>query len=618
MSSLNLELTPAILRLPAVISVVTVGVLTLLYLLRQWALPRPLPGIPFNAAAARIVMGDAAEIKQIKQSGGRARIWFGQQTVKHGSPIVQAFLTPLGKPAVILSDYREAQDILLRRGKEFDRSWRNLEAFRGSVPMHHIAMNTMDPQFKKNRELVKDLMTHQFLNTVSAPEIHRNTVKFIELWKTKARIANGRPFQADDDVHIMAFDIIKVVALGNGGDGSVSLTDAYTQLIKDSNLETLQQGKSSPSAAADKDAPFVFPVNEPDADLAAHTTMQDAVGKTLTQPFPRVFTWFNSRTEKMREAHVAKQRMLREQVELALRRLRGGEGEEGVVQSALDHMLRREMAAAAKAGREPVYDSPSMYDELYGYIGGGHDTTSTTLQWALKYLAKHADVQSRLRAELHDAYPEARREGRYPGVAEITAKMGGGSPVAYLDAVIEETLRLNGPIPTLAREATVDTVILGHAIPKGTTVFFDVSGASLLRPSIAVDEGARSESSRRYHAEHPSAARGGNWDGAEPHEFIPERWLVPTTLSASSSSPSSSSSSNAATFDPQAGPILSFSTGVRACFGRRLAYLELRIVVTLLLWDLELQGLPEELNDWSVIESMTIKPAKCFVRLAEV
>ncbi|KXJ95125.1 putative cytochrome P450 [Microdochium bolleyi] len=599
MSSAALELRPAILRLPAVTSAVTVGVLTLLYLLRQWALPKPLPGIPFNEAAAKIVLGDAAEIRQIKASGGRARVWFGQQTVKHNSPIAQAFLTPFGKPAVILSDYREAQDILLRRGKEFDRASRNVEAFQGVVPWHHIAMTTSDPQFKKNRELVKDLMTHQFLNTVSAPEIYRNTIKFVELWKTKARIASGRPFQADDDVHIMAFDIIKVVALGDGD--SASMTDAYAQLVRDSKLE------AAGSSPADRDMPFVFPTNKSNADLAAHTTMQDAVGKAITQPFPRLFNYINGRTSKMRQAHADKQRMLGEQVELALQRLRGTDGDADV-RSALDHMLRREMAAAAKAGREPVYDSPSMYDELYGYIGAGHDTTSTTLQWALKFLAKHPEAQTKLRTALRAAYPDAAAEKRYPTVTELTARMG-NHQVPYLDAVIEETLRLNGPIPTLVREATCDTIVLGHAIPKGTMVFFDIAGPSLLKPSIAVNESVRSDSSRRHRQDHPDMR--ATWDDMDPSEFRPERWLT-------TPQPCHSGGAEAAGFDAQAGPILTFSTGVRGCFGRRLAYLELRVVVSLLLWDLELLSLPEELNDWSVVESMTIKPKKCFVRLAEV
>jgi len=431
---------------------------------------------------------------------------------------------------------------------------------------------------------------------VSAPEIYRNTLKFVELWKLKAKIANGRPFLADDDIHVMAFDIIKVVALGDGD--NASMTDAYAQLIKDSNLDAQKQSSEN------MDDLFVFPVNEPGVDLRAHMVMQDAVGKIVTQPLPKLFNFFYGLTAKMREAHASKDRMLKEQVAHALKRIESEDkstasgGEHDGVRSALDHMIRREIAAAAKAGRKPVFNSPSMYDELYGYIGAGNDTTSTTLQWEIKYLAKHTDVQTKLRAALRAAFPEAHAQGRQPEIAEMTAKMA-NHQIPYLDAVLEETLRLNGPIPTLMREATCDTVILGHHVPKGTNVFFDIAGPSMHRPSIPVDESLRSDSSQRH-----AADTRGDWDDFAPSEFKPERWL-----------------SSEGAFDPQAGPILTFSTGVRGCFGRRLAYLELRVVVILLLWNFELLPLPEDergLNDWSVVESMTIKPKNCFVRLADL
>lgn len=44
---------------------------------------------------------------------------------------------------------------------------------------HHIGMRTWDPQFKANRELVKDLMTPNFLNTVS------------EVWEMRGTFPNA-------------------------------------------------------------------------------------------------------------------------------------------------------------------------------------------------------------------------------------------------------------------------------------------------------------------------------------------------------------------------------------------------------------------------------------------
>lgn len=150
-----------------VISTIIASSVVLLYLAYQWALPKPLPGIPYNTEAVHCLLGDAATINAIQKQGGRPRAWLGGQNAKHKSPLVQVFVAPLSKPMLLLSDFREGQDILLRRGKEFDHGPRNLAAFSGVLANHHIGMRTSDPQFRANRELIKDLMTPNFLHTVS-------------------------------------------------------------------------------------------------------------------------------------------------------------------------------------------------------------------------------------------------------------------------------------------------------------------------------------------------------------------------------------------------------------------------------------------------------------------
>jgi hypothetical protein len=96
----------------------------------------------------------------------QVRAWMRGQFAAHNSPIVQLFIRPLGKPYVLVSDFREAQDILIRRTKEFDRSNRSIAAFRGLVGDSHIAMRSTDHRFRTSKELVKDLMSTTFLNEV--------------------------------------------------------------------------------------------------------------------------------------------------------------------------------------------------------------------------------------------------------------------------------------------------------------------------------------------------------------------------------------------------------------------------------------------------------------------
>ncbi|KAI0158544.1 cytochrome P450 [Pestalotiopsis sp. NC0098] len=567
-------------QLPLAVSAIVVGLLSLLYLGYQWALPKPLPGIPYNKAATKSILGDAVEMSEVRKKGGRPRAWLGEQPWRHNSPLVQVFLAPLSKPILILSDYREVQDILLRRGKEFDRGGRNLDALGGVIPNHHIGMKTQSPQFKANRELVKDLMTPNFLHTVSAPEIHSNTLKFIDLWRLKAEKANGRPFRADEDIHVMTFDIIKIVALGEGD--SQSMTELYHDIVLKADL-----GGQVPDSI---DAPVDFPDHLPNEDLRSHQVQQDAVGQSVAAPLPGLFHRLNNRKPHMREAYATKARMLDKQIGLAIRRAEAGEP----VKSALDHMVKREINAARKAGRPPAFDSPYMRDELYGYIGAGHETTATSFQWGLKHMADHRDVQDTLRAALRETYRDAAAERRPPTVAEITR-----TQAPYLEAVMEEILRLTGPVLGVFRQAQVDTTLLGHRVPRGTQVFMPTMGASVARPSFGVAEALRSESSRAH------TEKRGDWDDMDPEAFRPQRWLR-------------READGEEEFDSQAGPFLTFSNGVRGCFGRRLAYLELRILMTLLFWNLELGALPEELNTFEAVDSLTTKPAKCFVRISEV
>ncbi|KAF7517317.1 hypothetical protein G7054_g13851 [Neopestalotiopsis clavispora] len=579
-------------QLPLAVSAIVVGLLSLLYLGYQWALPKPLPGIPYNKAAVKSILGDLVEVRELQKKGGRPRAWLGEQPWRHNSPLVQVFMAPLAKPILILSDFREAQDILLRRGKEFDRGGRNLDALGGVIPNHHIGMKTSSPQFKANRELVKDLMTPNFLHTVSAPEIHRNTLKFIDLWKLKAEKAKGRPFRADEDIHVMTFDIIKIVALGEGD--SQSMTELYHDIVRKADLED--------QVPDSRDAPIRFPDHLPNEDLRSHQVQQDAVGQSVSAPLPGLFHKLNNRKPHMREAYATKARMLEKQIGLAIKRAEAGDGD---VKSALDHMVKREINAAKKAGRAPVFDSPYMKDELYGYIGAGHETTATSFQWGLKHMAIHGEIQSKLRAALRATYAEAAAAQRSPTVAEITR-----TQVPYLEAVMEEILRLTGPVLGVFRQAQVDTTLLGHQVPRGTQVFMPTMGASVAKPSFAVDESLRSDSSRAH------TEKRGDWDDLDPEAFVPERWLRQEDDN-NEVVDKGSSDDNTTAFDSQAGPFLTFSNGVRGCFGRRLAYLELRILMTLLFWNLELGPLPEELNTFEAVDSLTTKPAKCFVRISE-
>lgn len=211
----------------------------------------------------------------------------------------------------------------------------------------------------------------------------------------------------------------------------------------------------------------------------------------------------------------------------------------------------------------------------------------------VKNVADYPEVQTRLRSALRTAYSAAYAEGRQPNVVELWK-----THVPYLDAVLEESLRYNGPIPITLREAAVDTELLGHKVPKGTIVFMPTDGPGYQSPPIPVAESTRSPSSREK-------MRCGAWDPSDMHLFKPERWLK-------------TDEDGNVVYDAQSGPMLAFSLGPRGCFGRRLAYLETRIVLALLVWNFEFHKLSDELNSRDSYDTITNNPRQCYVSLSEV
>ncbi len=94
---------------------------------------------------------------------------------------------------------------------------------------------------------------------------------------------------------------------------------------------------------------------------------------------------------------------------------------------------------------QPMSDR-ELRDELVTLLVAGHETTATSLAWALERLVRHPDKLARLREEV--------------AAGEDT----------YLDAVIKETLRLRPVLPVVVRRLTEDTEVAGWMLPEGVAV----------------------------------------------------------------------------------------------------------------------------------------------------
>lgn len=133
--------------------------------------------------------------------------------------------------------------------------------------------------------------------------------------------------------------------------------------------------------------------------------------------------------------------------EIARRRLQGTD--EGDLLSAL--------IATQDEDREEALTDQELRDQVASLIAGGYETTSALVAWALYAVHRDPEIEARLRLEL-DGHPAT--DG-----SDL-------DELAYLDAVISETLRLHSPAGFAGRKAEVDIDFAGHTIPAGSLVVY--------------------------------------------------------------------------------------------------------------------------------------------------
>jgi cytochrome P450 len=176
-----------------------------------------------------------------------------------------------------------------------------------------------------------------------------------------------------------------------------------------------------------------------------------------------------------------------------------------------------------------------LVDFVLNFVVASRDTSALTTQWLFYLLSKHPEIEAKLRAEFAAKLPEL-GVGRDGYITADHVKQ-----LAYLEAVIKETLRLKPAAPLLSRFATQDTVINGDIfIRKGQNVAMSVY----------------------------AMARNPRVWGPDAAEYKPERWIDAKT-------------GELLTFP--ATKFFSFSAGPHQCIDMKLAMRNLRVLTANLL-----------------------------------
>lgn len=102
-------------------------------------------------------------------------------------------------------------------------------------------------------------------------------------------------------------------------------------------------------------------------------------------------------------------------------------------------------------------DDRAIRDEVFTLFIAGHETTALTLTWCFTLLVGRPEVVSRMVEEV-DALGD-----REPGFDDMPR-------LAYVRQVVDETLRLRGPVGMTARDVVADDEIDGYRIATGARV----------------------------------------------------------------------------------------------------------------------------------------------------
>lgn len=455
------------------------------------------------------------------------------------APVFQLFMRPFGKPWVIMTDFREAFDVCATRKDEFDRSAFTGEVFGPIVPESHIAFPTND-RWREHRQLMRDVMSNAFLDSVIAPGIHKYVNQLVSLWRSKAKLANGQAFDAERDVARTLVDFITSAAFG------------YDVKALQSHQASLPKSATY-AANRDMKKPMTFQAGKETEACASLTKLAEGVAMAVRSPFPKiVFPLALKFVPSYYKAKKYTDDMISAQANEAWKRFaiekastpNEKQEKEPRVRSAIELLVQRESQMARKENRERKFDLPIVRDELLAFLFAGQVTTGAAIGWALKRLAMHQDVQKRLRDEVRAFHKRAVEEGDVPTCQEIVA-----ANIPYLDAFMAENHRFAVTISCMIRYTLKDVVILGHAIPKGTDVWMLTNGPNFQSPPIPVDESLRSKTSQ------DAKDKYGTWDDIDVAQFKPERWLEKME-------------NGEIRYNALAGPSIPFGVGPRGCFGK--------------------------------------------------
>ncbi|KAK7732687.1 hypothetical protein SLS63_004942 [Diaporthe eres] len=488
----------------------------------RWGYPRPYPGIPHHKSSAKRLWGDLPDVlAAVSKTQDPAKYVF-TQCRKLNSPVIQLFLRPFHPPIIFVDDVREVKDILGMRTKEFDRAPSTQAVFAPFLAQSSITKRTT-VEWRAQRRLWEGVMGRDFLRRVAAPRMYTSASELVDLLKEKATVADGRPFSCFEDFDLAAFDVIWTVIFGE-----------KLQAVDGERRGVIECAGNIAQPDSKDELAFLPVLHKPDIYEAVSFFVK-SVEKTLKSFNQPLHHWALRQMPAFRRYWSLKQELvsgLIKDTRAQLAALPEDKLDEFEDKCAMGLALRRERLAYNGKFEACPPTTQEIHDELFMFLVAGHETKAVTLSWTVKFLTNNPSKQAKLRTVLQEALPN----GAQSSVEDIL-----NTPIHYLEATMEEAIRMGNIHPRLVRIATVDTSILGYPIPKGAQV---VSSSYVGEKPLEIPEAERSKRSQQSKVNF----RKYYEDGMD--KFMPERWL-----------------GQDGEFDSHQYPTLAFSAGPRVCYG---------------------------------------------------
>ena len=319
----------------------------LLDTVRRLGLPKPLLGIPYNAQSAKSLLGDIPGLVAEMSRRGDFVAWITEQNLRSNSVVNQIFLRPFGQPFVVLADHRESKDIQINRTKEFDRTSDFIQVFQPFLNTNQLVLKT-GPEWKLHRRLVQDTMSPRFLHEVATPAIYASSLRFIELWRAKMALANGRPFNAAEDISDATLDAVFAFTFGS----------EFPHSAVKVQMEGLREASGSSSGGIAR-----FERAALGAEIDAMIKLTEETEKVQSHFWPRMKWLFIKSSTAFKRRHQVKKECIRLEIEKAINHRIMTKGQEKP-RNTVEHVLDREERLSRQDGRDPDYFGPMLTDEV--------------------------------------------------------------------------------------------------------------------------------------------------------------------------------------------------------------------------------------------------------------